>query len=80
MGGQNFAPVSFKRDPFGRRIYKSSSSTTSVYAYDGDKLVEETNPSGAVVARPGGRPMKPRDDFRVPHPLWFSRVRVLTFP
>jgi RHS repeat-associated protein len=44
-------PSSFKYDPFGRRIYKSSSSGTSVYAYDGDNLVEETNSSGAVVAR-----------------------------
>src|SRR5881296_2945304 len=43
--------VSFKYDPFGRRIYKSSSSGTSVYAYDGDNLVEETNSSGAAVAR-----------------------------
>jgi len=43
--------VSFKYDPFGRRIYKSSSSATSVYAYDGDNLVEETNSSSAVVAR-----------------------------
>jgi RHS repeat-associated protein len=43
--------VSFKYDPFGRRIYKSSSSGTSVYAYDGDNLVEETNSSGTVVAR-----------------------------
>ena len=43
--------VTFKYDPFGRRIYKSSSSGTSVYAYDGDNLVEETNSSGAVVAR-----------------------------
>lgn len=43
--------VSFKYDPFGRRIYKSSSSGTSVFAYDGDNLVEETNSSGAVVAR-----------------------------
>ncbi len=45
------APDSFKYDPFGRRIYKSSSSTTSVYAYDGDNLVEEANATGAVVAR-----------------------------
>jgi RHS repeat-associated protein len=45
------ATVSFKYDPFGRRIYKSSSSSTSVYAYDGDNLVEETNASGGVVAR-----------------------------
>src|SRR5712664_939454 len=43
--------VSFKYDPFGRRIYKSSSSGTSVYAYDADNLIEETNASGAVVAR-----------------------------
>jgi len=43
--------VTLKYDPFGRRIYKSSSSGTSVYAYDGDNLIEETNSSGAVVAR-----------------------------
>ncbi len=43
--------VSFKYDPFGRRIYKSSSTATSVYAYDGDNLIEETNSSGGVVAR-----------------------------
>ena len=43
--------VTFKYDPFGRRIYKSSSSGTSIYAYDGDSLIEETSSSGAVVAR-----------------------------
>ena len=43
--------ASFKYDPFGRRIYKSSSSATSVYAYDGDNLIEETNSSGTAVAR-----------------------------
>jgi RHS repeat-associated protein len=43
--------VSFKYDPFGRRIYKSSSSATSIYAYDGDNLIEETNSSGTAVAR-----------------------------
>jgi len=43
--------VSFKYDPFGRRIYKSSSAGTSVFGYDGDNLVEETNAAGAVVAR-----------------------------
>jgi uncharacterized protein RhaS with RHS repeats len=42
---------SFKYDPFGRRIYKSSSAGTSVYAYDLNDLVEETNASGGVVAR-----------------------------
>src|SRR5467141_256452 len=43
--------VTFKYDPFGRRIYKSSSSGTSVFTYDGDNLIEETNSTGAVVAR-----------------------------
>ena len=43
--------VSFKYDPFGRRIDKTTSSTTSIYAYDKDNLTEETNSSGAVVAR-----------------------------
>ena len=38
-------------DPFGRRIYESSSNGTSIYAYDGANLVEETNSSGAAVAR-----------------------------
>src|SRR5271165_2552902 len=42
---------SFKYDPFGRRIYKSSSSGTSIYAYDGDNLIEETNASGTAVSR-----------------------------
>lgn len=43
--------VSFKYDPFGRRIYKSSSPGTSIFAYDGANLIEETNSSGAAVAR-----------------------------
>jgi RHS repeat-associated protein len=43
--------VSFKYDPFGRRIDKSSSAGTSVYAYDGQHLIEETNSSGTAVAR-----------------------------
>jgi RHS repeat-associated protein len=43
--------VTFNYDPFGRRIKKSSSTTTSVFAYDGDNLTEETNSSGAVVSR-----------------------------
>jgi RHS repeat-associated protein len=43
--------VSFKYDPFGRRIYKSSTAATSVYAYDLFSLIEETNVSGGVVAR-----------------------------
>jgi RHS repeat-associated protein len=43
--------VSFAYDPFSRRIKKVSSAGTSIYAYDDDNLVEETNSSGAVVAR-----------------------------
>ena len=43
--------VSFKHDPFGRRIYKSSPSTASIFAYDGENLIEETNASGTAVAR-----------------------------
>src|SRR5437879_2409649 len=43
--------VTFKYDPFGRRIYKSLSTATSIYAYDGDNLIEETNSSCGVVAR-----------------------------
>ncbi len=43
--------VTFKYDPFGRRIYKSSSAGTSIYAYEHDNLIEETNASGAAVAR-----------------------------
>lgn len=43
--------VSFKYDPFGRRIEKVSPTTTSIFAYDGDNLVETVNGSGGVVAR-----------------------------
>src|SRR5262249_19833472 len=43
--------VSFKYDPWGRRIYKSSSFGTSIYASDGGSLIEETNSSGTPVAR-----------------------------
>jgi RHS repeat-associated protein len=43
--------VSFKYDPFGHRIYKSSSAGTSIFAYDGENLIEETSSSGTAVAR-----------------------------
>jgi RHS repeat-associated protein len=43
--------VSFKYDPFGRRIYKSSPAATSVYAYDGDNLIEEVSSTGTATAR-----------------------------
>jgi RHS repeat-associated protein len=42
--------VSFRYDPFGRRIYKSSNSGASIYTYDGINLIEEANSSGAVLA------------------------------
>src|SRR5438046_1800512 len=43
--------VTFKYDPFGRRIYKSTASGTSIFAYDGQQLLEEVNSAGAVVLR-----------------------------
>ncbi len=43
--------VSFKYDSFGRRIYRASSVSTSIYAYDGDNPIEETDATGTVVAR-----------------------------
>jgi len=43
--------MTFKYDPMGRRIYKSSSAGTSIYAYDGTGIVETVNATGAVVAR-----------------------------
>ncbi len=43
--------VTFKYDPFGRRIYKSSTAGTSVYVYDGPNVAEEVDQSGNVVAR-----------------------------
>jgi|SRR5208337_227803 len=43
--------VSFKYDPMSRKILKSSGSGTTVYAYDGDNAVEETDGTGTVVAR-----------------------------
>src|ERR1700724_554694 len=42
---------SFKYDPCGRRIYKSSSSGTSIYAYDAYNLIEEVNAADSVMAR-----------------------------
>ncbi|MGC2330201.1 MAG: RHS repeat-associated core domain-containing protein [Candidatus Acidiferrales bacterium] len=43
--------VSFKYDPFGRRIEKISPTTTSIFAYDGVNLIETVNSTGGVVAR-----------------------------
>ena len=41
----------FKYDPMGRRIQKVSPTFTSIFAYDGDNLIEPQIPSGAVVSR-----------------------------
>jgi RHS repeat-associated protein len=43
--------VSFKYDPYGRRIQKSSATRTTDYAYDGDNIVEELNTAGTSAAR-----------------------------
>jgi RHS repeat-associated protein len=43
--------VSFKYDPFGRRIEKISPNATSIFLYNGDNLVETVNATGGVVAR-----------------------------
>jgi RHS repeat-associated protein len=43
--------VAFKYDLLGRRIEKSSSAGTFVFAYDGVNLIEESNFSGPDVAR-----------------------------
>jgi YD repeat-containing protein len=43
--------ATFKYDPFGRRVEKISPTTTSIFAYDGDNLVETVNASAGVVAR-----------------------------
>jgi RHS repeat-associated protein len=43
--------VSFKYDPFGRRIQKSSPSETVNYLYDGYTLLEEVDNSGNLLAR-----------------------------
>jgi YD repeat-containing protein len=64
--------VSFKYDPFGRRIYKSSSSGTSIYAYDGDNLVEEASAAGAVVARNS-------DGLNIDEPLAMLRSGATTY-
>lgn len=42
--------VTFKYDPFGRRIEKVSPATTSIFVYDGGNLVETANSSGTEIA------------------------------
>jgi len=43
--------VTFKYDPFGRRIQKSSTLGTTDYLFDGTSLIEELANSGNVLAR-----------------------------
>jgi RHS repeat-associated protein len=43
--------VTFKYDPFGRRIQKSGPLGTTNYLYDGSNLLEEADSSGNVLAR-----------------------------
>jgi RHS repeat-associated protein len=43
--------VTFKYDPFGRRIQKSSASGTTNYLYDGVNMIEEVNSTGTLLAR-----------------------------
>jgi len=43
--------VSFKYDPLGRRIQKTSASGTVNYLYDGYNLLDELDNSGSVLAR-----------------------------
>lgn len=43
--------MSFKYDPAGRRIYKQSTSGTTIFVYDGPNVIETVNSTGGVVAR-----------------------------
>lgn len=42
--------VTFKYDPFGRRVEKTSPTATNIFAYDGDNLVQTVSGSGSEVA------------------------------
>jgi YD repeat-containing protein len=43
--------TTYRYDPFGRRIQKSSPTWTGSFVYDGHNLIETVNSSGAIVAR-----------------------------
>jgi RHS repeat-associated protein len=43
--------VTFKYDPFGRRIQKSSASGTTNYTYDGESIVVEYDAGGVLIAK-----------------------------
>jgi YD repeat-containing protein len=42
--------VTFKYDPFGRRVQKNGPAGTTNYLYDGANVVTDLNSTGAVVA------------------------------
>jgi RHS repeat-associated protein len=48
--GTNGGTTTFKYDPFGRRIYKSSPTFSGSFVYDGSNLIETLNGSGNEVA------------------------------
>jgi RHS repeat-associated protein len=43
--------TTYRYDPFGRRIQKSSPTWTGSFVYDGHNLIETVNSSGAILAR-----------------------------
>jgi len=43
--------VTFKYDPFGRRIEKGGPFATTIYAYDGDNRIEDLDSTGTATAR-----------------------------
>ena len=64
--------TTFAYDPFGRRVYKSSSGVTSIYLYDQGNLVEEMNGSGGVVARY-------TDTLHIDDPLALARGSAMSY-
>ncbi len=43
--------VNFQYDPFGRRVFRSSPTTTRIFVYDGDSVIERLNGTGGAVVR-----------------------------
>jgi len=46
--------TTYRYDPFGSRIYKSSPTWTGAFVYDGYDLIETVNSGGTIVARYAG--------------------------
>jgi RHS repeat-associated protein len=67
--------VSFKYDPFGRRIQKSGPSGAANYLYDGNDLIEETDNSGSVLAKYTGENEidEPLAEFRSGTPSYYEQ-------